>query len=107
MAERKFHMTFDKCPNCGCEETITQLAWAEEAEKGRVKPETPVAAFNLALPLADPNKPPVIMVGMMMLKADFCAECGTMYCREVKLTEGQVSTKPPPRGPSGMPFSPS
>jgi len=101
MAESKFPMTFDKCPMCGCEETITQVAWAEEAEKGKVVKDTPVAAQHLQIPLMDPKKPPLLTVGILLIQADFCAGCGMLYSRNAQTITGQVNMGPPPGGKNG------
>lgn len=105
MAEQsRFPIVFGKCPNCGCTDTITQLAWDEEAEKGRVNKDTPVAAEHLQAPLIDPKKTIGITAGILILSVDWCADCGTRYCTKAEIGTGQIGMGPAPGqrgGPSG------
>ena len=111
MTESKFPIVFEKCPICGCLDTITQVAWDEEAEKGRVNKDTPVSAQHLQIPLMDPKKPPLLSVGILIQNVDYCAECGAGYCKGANVITGQVGMAPPKgqgRPPGGMgPFSSS
>ena len=111
----RFPMEFTKCPNCGSEETVTKVAGDEEAEKGRLKKDTTVAALQMQNPLMDPKKTPLLIggkTGILLIQADYCAECGTLYCKNAQLVEGMLGQGPPPGHPGGMgypppPFSPS
>ena len=97
--ESRYPIVFDKCPNCGCIETVTQAAWAEEAEKGRVKKDTPVAAQHLQTPLLDPQRSPLLiggLTGMLVLTVDYCVECGVGYCTGASVVEGKLQQGPPP-----------
>ena len=108
MAKSRFPIVFEKCPHCGCEETITQLAWAEEAEKGRVNKDTIVAAEHLNIPLIDPKKPPILSAGILLLHVDWCAnpECGMRRLTKAEVVTGQIGMGPgpgqQPRGPGGL-----
>lgn len=110
MAESQFPMSFDKCPNCGCTETVTQIAWDEEVEKGRVAKDTLVAAQHLKIPLLDPVKPPIIIggvAGILFMNVDACRDCGTLYCSAATVGEGNIQAGPPPGQGQQPSFSPS
>jgi len=106
MVESLFPIVFDKCPNCGSTETITKLAWDEQADKGRVDRDTPVAAEHLQLPLLDPKRVIGIVSGILVLSIDWCASCGGRYCTRAEVVDGPVKMGPPPGntgGPGMMP----
>ena len=100
--ESKFPMTFNRCPSCRCAQTITQLAWAEEAEKGKVVKDTPVAAEHKMIPLMDQKKPPLLTVGLLSLQTDYCAKCGLSYCTKAEVVIGQVGFGKPPGQGGGL-----
>jgi hypothetical protein len=104
MAESRFPIVFEKCPHCGCTETLTKLAWDEEAEKGRVNKDTPVAAEHLKVPLIDPTKTIGITGGILLLHVDWCAnpECGRRRLVKAEVVTGKVGIGPPP-GQQGWP----
>ncbi|KKK96611.1 hypothetical protein LCGC14_2661030 [marine sediment metagenome] len=95
MAKSRFPIVFEKCPYCGCTETITRIAWDEEAEKGRVNKDTPVSAEHLQIPLLDPKKAIPISCGMLLLHIDWCAKCGRR-----RLAKAEVITSPVGMGPA-------
>ena len=102
----RFPMKFEKCPYCGETETITEAAWAEEAEKGRVKAGVEVGALHPQVPLLDPKNPPKLVgakTGILILKIDFCAGCGAGSCRSAFVAEGQVKAMPPGGGMPDIP----
>lgn len=99
MAEQsRFPIVFEKCPICGSKETLTRLAWDEEAEKGRVNKDTSVAAEHIATPLIDPKKPPVLSASILFQHFDTCANCGTRYCTKADIGTGPVTMKQHPLG---------
>jgi len=103
----RFPMKFSECPGCGCGETITEVAWAEEAEKGRVTAGTPVGALHPQVPLVDPAKTKLIIggkTGVLVLNIDFCAECGMGWCKEASLTDADLRMAPPTAGPGSPGF---
>lgn len=109
MTEQKsrFPIIFEKCPYCGCTDTLTKLAWEEEAEKGRVNKDTPVAAEHIQVPLIDPKKTIGITAGILLLHVDWCAnpECGRRRLISAEVVTGQVGMGPAPgrnTGPSGL-----
>lgn len=106
MAESSFPMSFDKCPHCGSTETITELAWQEEAEAGRVNEDTPVQAATVPVALVDPTKTIGITARILRLDLDYCAGCGAPRCVRASIQQGQVQMGPPPGigrgGPGGQ-----
>lgn len=108
MAEQsRFPLVFEKCPNCGCTETVTRLAWDEEAAKGKVNKDTPVAAEHLQIPLLDPKKAIGISAGILLLHVDWCAntECGMRRCVKAEVVTGAVGMGPASGqkpGPGGL-----
>lgn len=106
MAESRFPIVFDKCPLCGCTETLTRLAWDEEAEKGRVNKDTPVAAEHIATPLIDPMRPPKLSASFLLQHFDTCAGCGMSYCKKAEIGTGPVTMKQMPPGMQGPSMPP-
>lgn len=106
--ESRFPMEIKKCPSCGSSETVTGLAWQEEADKGKVDRDTPVAAEHLQVPLLDPSKSVGISSGILIIHIDYCANCGTRYCTRVEVVTGQVHVgSPPGGGMKGFPRRPN
>jgi len=98
MAESRFPIVFEKCPYCGRIETVTKLAWDEEAEKGRVNKDTPVAAEHIQTPLIDPKKTTGISAGILSLHIDWCAnpKCGRRRLTRAEVITGRVGMGPAP-----------
>jgi hypothetical protein len=108
MAESRFPMTFDKCPYCGCTETIARLAWQEEAEKGSVDKDTFIASQIIKVPLIDLKKFTGVTARILLIYIDWCADpqCGRGYCVKAEIVSGPVQLmpfgKPPPGGPGAL-----
>ena len=103
----QFPMYFPKCRICGSEELLTRLAWDEEAEKGVVNKDTPVAMGQSQVALIDPKRPPLISASAIIQYFDTCAGCGSQRCVRAEIVTGPISMKLPPNppGPSGGPLS--
>jgi hypothetical protein len=108
MAEGEYVKEFDKCPNCGCRETITRKAWDSEIDAGRLAEKArgyPVGAENTMFALQDPLKPPAFQVGALLISYDICSDCGTKYCVRVEKKVMPVTGKMPGQGQQGpFPF---
>lgn len=76
MTEQVFPIAFDKCPSCGCEDTITRLA----AKGSKDIPEgTFVSAEQTRAFMVSSSLPKGLTVGVLMIHKDFCAGCGRQY----------------------------
>jgi len=104
MAESKFPKSFEACPHCGGIDTMASVAWEEEAEKGRVAKDTPVASGYPQVPLLDPAHPPKIVgatSGVLILQTVYCFDCGTGYCKNAAVAQAKVSMQGPGMGGPG------
>ena len=106
---------FTECPNCGCTDTVTRLAWNREADVGRISKESrdmPLRAANFTVPLIDPRKGPGLVATVVVYDLDICDNCGTCYCVRSYTQTGPVQISPGgqmPHGgntqpPGGFPF---
>ena len=76
----KFPIVHDACPVCGRARPITQIVRDEEAAKGRVPKDLPVAAINAVAPVTEMK---TILLGLSIVpvlthQLDVC-ECGAVY----------------------------
>ena len=89
---------FDKCPSCGCEETIAQMEANKEVEAGRMRPGTKLPMIIIQTPLFDAQKLAKIVathpIELLVSFVDACTMCGTLYCRDVQKQQGIVTNDP-------------
>ena len=100
----RFPIVFDKCPSCGCEETLTKLAWDEEVDED--SKQIPVGHRNVVVQLVDPRRGPKLMMPMLVMNFDICAnpECGLERCVAAMKVRAPVSGRMPGgQMPGGMP----
>lgn len=102
--EIKFPMEFNKCPICGCPDTVCQIATEELKEKGKILRGAFVSLEKVIVPLEQPHL--VATVSLLVCHYDVCAECGTRYCTRVDRTTGMAQPiMGPGKGPPPFPFS--
>lgn len=103
--EIKFPIEIKECPNCGCQDTMTRLAWLDEVQQDRVGEASKdlfTSAEKMAIPLIDPQRGVGISITGLILHYDVCAKCGTRYCTRAEKQTGPVQMKPPPGGMKGF-----
>ncbi len=102
--EQQLPITFPKCPVCGHDQTVTQLACADEPS---IAKGTFVSMEKVVTPITQPTALVGPFVKALVASFDVCAACGTRYCTRVEKmnvpTGMQVQQGKPPR-PSGLPF---
>lgn len=82
--EAKFPMEFNKCPICGCPDTISRLAYKQEVvDKGK-GPEAFASSEKRPIPLIDPQKA-TLSVPVLLEHYDTCARCGMRYCTKAEV----------------------
>lgn len=103
----EFPIIFNKCPLCGCPDTVTRLACEEEMEKGIIPKDAPVALERTQIPLMG-KVPPKLTVRMLIASWDVCAgdppgSCGHRYCTRVDIVTTPVQVQAPKMpGPGGQ-----
>lgn len=101
------HKTFDKCPHCGSERRDGEAEFLYRKAIGHTpKDEFPSNSLGIQAPMRDLNKPPsrllvsdkgFFTLVMMTMMVDRCADCGTIYSRQVIVEEASAQVKT--RGP--------
>lgn len=109
--EIKWPIDFPKCPNCGCEMTVTWLACRELIEKGIIKEGEFVSQRKLITPLVGAASVTLTMPALVT-HYDICAKCGLDYCTRAEKAELPVTTQKLPgpgrgRFPPEGPFPPA
>lgn len=109
----EYPIKFEKCPVCGCTETIINNEVKEAIEAGKLREGKKIPAMITVANIFDPNDPKSIMlisqeVDLIRSFYDICAnpECGIMRCLFVEKGRGVVEREtsngrgfgPPGRG---------
>lgn len=102
MPENDFLLRVENCPKCGCNDTVTNIAWEQEAKKGKVIGGSDVAAEQLQVPLIDPRKTIGITAPVLLIGVDYCSACGTRYMTWAMVKDAPISMQPP-QGSRGLP----
>ncbi len=93
--ELSFPLAFEKCPVCGCEETIAALEVDKEKKKGTIGKDVKPCVITQAVMVVDPRLQQAIIaprpVPTLLFLLDVCARCGVMYCRRVEKTQGHMN----------------
>lgn len=109
--EFKFPVVHDKCPVCGCETTLIDVAKKEMNEKGHPVPDTEMFILQIGVALTTPARLLAqVVVPVVGSFWDACAKCGVLYCRKATLGLGQpqIQGKPGEQKPFfGNPARPS
>jgi hypothetical protein len=74
-----------KCPVCGGEETVSQLA-TRHVFKGHGGP---TAIERKLTQITSPGKLSLVPKAVVVMM-DICAECGANYCRRAEIVEGRL-----------------
>ena len=100
-------LTFPKCPVCGHDQTVTQIACADEPS---ITPGTFVSLEKVVTPILQPSSMLAPMIKALVVSFDVCAKCGTRYCTRAEKTNVPVQVQVQqgrPGGnmpPGGLPF---
>ncbi len=94
----KFPHSWDKCPVCGCKETVDGKVKAEEVANGKMGKDYEVYQFAQKAVIMDVTRPrPPLRVPMVTAVYDICANCGILRCvKVVKQEEFFTSLFPQP-----------
>lgn len=93
--ESAFPKEFDKCPACGCTETLESRAVQEAISEGKLHQDAVPAWSTSVILLVGPLGPIGIYAPSLIKKLANCDNCGVSYC--VK-----AGTKGQPVGPNGQ-----
>jgi len=106
--EIKYPIRFDQCPSCGSVIRVMEREVNRAIILGNLPPKIAIPALITESHIIDKRQPLVSAKKFPVLVCfyDVCANCGTLYCREVIKREGLAQPKPkilrggliPPRG---------
>ncbi len=92
----EFPIEIAKCPKCGCKDTVSRLACADE-------PSIPKGTFTSlekkVVPIQDLNKITTPTVKTILSHFDVCPKCGTYYCTKAEITSLPVTIQKQPGQP--------
>jgi len=91
--EITYPLEFNKCPACGCEDTVSKKVAEEEIEKGRMKEGYTPALTQDTTPIFDPREVIIFQrrVPVLITFYDVCVACGCYYCVRIEKGEGMVT----------------
>ena len=92
--EPKLIADFPKCPWCGSEERVSEMASAEFKEKGKIPKEAFTALRRAIVPLEQPALAGV-MVSCIFTSYDVCGGCGRDRCTKVEIIQAPVQMGQP------------
>ena len=106
MEKLDFPLVFEKCPMCGCPDTVANLVADEEKTKGKLDKALKVCKEAVQTVVADPRKMMglIMKVPVIIWYRDVCAGCGIeRYIRierqdvvpQQKLPPGMLDQMPP------------
>lgn len=95
----KFPHSWDKCPVCGCKETVAGKVKAEEVANNRMGEDVQAYLFQQKAIIIDLRRvSKMLRVPVVTSSYDVCAKCGIFYCVNAsKLDELMSSLFPPPQ----------
>lgn len=107
-------ISVDKCPVCGCTETIFAKKAKQALERGLLKKDDVVALGEFALDIVNPGILPTLLIGSTVphIKCvlDACVECKVVYAVKYLVGEAEVAKimmpKPPPGDTHPLRFPP-
>lgn len=91
------------CPVCHADKTISELCAEPLIEAGKLSPELKISSLKTMVPMIEPAKITGVLAPAMFIEEDFCAECGTKFCRRVSMVDVPIQsimgggTPPQPR----------
>lgn len=84
-----FPLTFNRCPSCGCKDTVCRLACADD-------PSIPKGTFlsleKKITPIQDFTKISTPTTKILLRHYDTCSKCGLDYCTRVEKTTMDTNT---------------
>lgn len=88
----EFPILFEKCPSCGCKDTVTRLAYKQEVVDKDKGPDTFASFEKRPVPLIAPT----LMATLLVKHFDTCAGCGLYYCTKAEIVIAPVTAKKMP-----------
>lgn len=85
-----------KCPNCGSEERVAELAMQTvEASKGIKRAGSFASLEQRKIPIVSASRVAGLSVPVVVHHYDVCADCGTVWCTKAEIKDApiQVATK--------------
>ena len=96
--------TWDKCPVCGCTDTIANSVLQEEKDKGKIGKEAKAYISQTQSLIADMTKA-FLTAPVITAYYDICVDCGIVYCVHVEVVQASpqmTQLKPGQQGPGGI-----
>ena len=94
-----FDKTFDKCPNCGCTETLAGIAAKEGKEEGVLDPDAVLGLAAINMQIFSPAREAVSAIGTkfpaIAAVMDLCLDCGTYYATYMMKSIAEKKLKAP------------
>jgi hypothetical protein len=85
---------FTKCPNCGSENRVGQMAYEEEIKAGKIKENYATPLMLIQHPGIDQSATNTLIaprqVPIVFGAIDVCYDCGTLYCFEIQVVQGMA-----------------
>lgn len=97
-------VSFDRCPRCGCKDTVARKFVTEEVRKRAGWGDAFVSLEKVMTPLFNPQNPPIGNATGIVAHYDVCFKCGLRYCTRAEVIVVPISydmTKLPPGGFKG------
>jgi len=98
--EPKIIADFPNCPQCGSEETVSQLACAPLKETGKIDKEAFTVLRQNIVPIEQPMFAGVVVQCIVTL-FDVCAKCGLERCTRAQIILAPVQVQGMPTHPGG------
>ena len=99
--ESKLIASIDKCPSCGCRDTVCRLGATEEQKREVLPKDAFVSLEKVMVPLFNPQNPPIAGAKGILCHYDVCAKCGTRYCTRAEKIPVNIKFGMPGKGNLG------
>ena len=106
MPELQFPLTWNKCPNCGCSDTLARTVKNEQVAKGKMKEDVILAIRQIVTPAVDMREVGhMLSIPMLVTFYDICLGCGNEYCVGANKVDSLITAQPGSlQGPGGTMF---
>lgn len=95
MAELHFPLTWSKCPNCGCTDTLARAVKNEQVTKGKMKEDVILAIRQVVTPAVDMREVGhMLSIPVLVTFYDICLGCGHEYCVRVDKVDSLITAQP-------------
>jgi len=98
MKETQYPIIFDKCPTCGSTECVVETEVADEIERGNLPSDMKIPALITESHLIDTRVPlkETKKFNALVSYYDICANCGNLYCKQIRRVTGTATPRPKP-----------